>query len=147
MYDQLNHILVSDNHLPDSIILINTSDWQGQVRKTYTILKCLLLQSDMTLKSVSSFSSSAPLSVSFRHAAKPPSTSGLHLHHGRHPSCIQHHRLPHTKIVSQPLCYKDLTKWGPTSLYQLYYVNCGNCKLFIYDYFLVATVTPRHPFQ
>uniref|UniRef100_A0AAQ6A6M5 Phosphofurin acidic cluster sorting protein 2 n=1 Tax=Amphiprion ocellaris TaxID=80972 RepID=A0AAQ6A6M5_AMPOC len=30
VYDQLNHILVSDNHLPDSIILINTSDWQGQ---------------------------------------------------------------------------------------------------------------------
>uniref|UniRef100_A0AAZ3QRW6 Phosphofurin acidic cluster sorting protein 2 n=1 Tax=Oncorhynchus tshawytscha TaxID=74940 RepID=A0AAZ3QRW6_ONCTS len=30
VYDQLNHILVSDHHLPDSIILINTSDWQGQ---------------------------------------------------------------------------------------------------------------------
>ncbi|TRY91375.1 hypothetical protein DNTS_008523 [Danionella cerebrum] len=30
VYDQLNHILVSDGHLPDSIILINTSDWQGQ---------------------------------------------------------------------------------------------------------------------
>lgn len=30
VYDQLNHILVSDNYLPDSIILINTSDWQGQ---------------------------------------------------------------------------------------------------------------------
>ncbi|XP_077945903.1 phosphofurin acidic cluster sorting protein 2 isoform X3 [Gasterosteus aculeatus] len=30
VYDQLNHILVSDNHLPDSIILVNTSDWQGQ---------------------------------------------------------------------------------------------------------------------
>ncbi|XP_042292773.1 phosphofurin acidic cluster sorting protein 2 isoform X2 [Thunnus albacares] len=30
VYDQLNHILISDNQLPDSIILINTSDWQGQ---------------------------------------------------------------------------------------------------------------------
>ncbi|MBN3305081.1 PACS2 protein, partial [Amia calva] len=30
VYDQLNHILVSDDQLPDSIILINTSDWQGQ---------------------------------------------------------------------------------------------------------------------
>uniref|UniRef100_A0A6Q2YEJ4 Phosphofurin acidic cluster sorting protein 1/2 C-terminal domain-containing protein n=1 Tax=Esox lucius TaxID=8010 RepID=A0A6Q2YEJ4_ESOLU len=29
VYDQLNHILVSDDHLPESIILINTSDWQG----------------------------------------------------------------------------------------------------------------------
>ncbi|XP_006632743.1 phosphofurin acidic cluster sorting protein 2 isoform X4 [Lepisosteus oculatus] len=30
VYDQLNHILVSDDQLPDNIILINTSDWQGQ---------------------------------------------------------------------------------------------------------------------
>lgn len=36
VYDQLNHILVSDNQLPDSIILINTSDWQGQVRHDRT---------------------------------------------------------------------------------------------------------------
>ncbi|XP_071374506.1 phosphofurin acidic cluster sorting protein 2-like, partial [Centroberyx affinis] len=28
--DQLNHILFSDDLLPDSIILINTTDWQGQ---------------------------------------------------------------------------------------------------------------------
>lgn len=31
MYDQLNHILISDDRLPESIILVNTSDWQGQV--------------------------------------------------------------------------------------------------------------------
>ncbi|RXM99187.1 Phosphofurin acidic cluster sorting protein 2 [Acipenser ruthenus] len=31
VYDQLNHILISDEQLPDSILLINTSDWQGQV--------------------------------------------------------------------------------------------------------------------
>lgn len=36
VYDQLNHILVSDNQLPDSIILINTSDWQGQVRNKHS---------------------------------------------------------------------------------------------------------------
>ncbi|XP_058511288.1 phosphofurin acidic cluster sorting protein 2 isoform X2 [Ochotona princeps] len=30
VYDQLNHILVSDDQLPESIILVNTSDWQGQ---------------------------------------------------------------------------------------------------------------------
>ncbi|MGH0128285.1 UNVERIFIED_CONTAM: hypothetical protein FKN15_027826 [Acipenser sinensis] len=30
VYDQLNHILISDEQLPDSILLINTSDWQGQ---------------------------------------------------------------------------------------------------------------------
>lgn len=30
VYDQLNHILTSDDHLPENIILINTSDWQGQ---------------------------------------------------------------------------------------------------------------------
>ncbi|XP_063053916.1 phosphofurin acidic cluster sorting protein 2-like [Engraulis encrasicolus] len=30
VYDQLNQILNSDEALPDSIILINTTDWQGQ---------------------------------------------------------------------------------------------------------------------
>ncbi|TRZ01124.1 hypothetical protein DNTS_007849, partial [Danionella cerebrum] len=30
VYDQLNQILNSDEHLPESIILINTIDWQGQ---------------------------------------------------------------------------------------------------------------------
>uniref|UniRef100_A0A670IE64 Phosphofurin acidic cluster sorting protein 2 n=1 Tax=Podarcis muralis TaxID=64176 RepID=A0A670IE64_PODMU len=30
VYDQLNHILISDDQLPENIILINTSDWQGQ---------------------------------------------------------------------------------------------------------------------
>ncbi|XP_062908702.1 phosphofurin acidic cluster sorting protein 2 isoform X10 [Mobula hypostoma] len=30
VYDQLNHILISDEQLPENIILINTSDWQGQ---------------------------------------------------------------------------------------------------------------------
>ncbi|XP_051880113.1 phosphofurin acidic cluster sorting protein 1-like isoform X2 [Pristis pectinata] len=30
VYDQLNQILVSDEHLPESIILVNTTDWQGQ---------------------------------------------------------------------------------------------------------------------
>uniref|UniRef100_A0AAZ1XZ31 Phosphofurin acidic cluster sorting protein 1 n=1 Tax=Oreochromis aureus TaxID=47969 RepID=A0AAZ1XZ31_OREAU len=28
--DQLNHILFSDDQIPDSIVLINTTDWQGQ---------------------------------------------------------------------------------------------------------------------
>ncbi|XP_036402954.1 phosphofurin acidic cluster sorting protein 2-like isoform X1 [Megalops cyprinoides] len=30
VYDQLNQILISDERLPESIILINTTDWQGQ---------------------------------------------------------------------------------------------------------------------
>ncbi|XP_037359998.1 phosphofurin acidic cluster sorting protein 2 isoform X2 [Talpa occidentalis] len=30
VYDQLNHILVSDDRLPENVILVNTSDWQGQ---------------------------------------------------------------------------------------------------------------------
>ncbi|XP_064421083.1 phosphofurin acidic cluster sorting protein 2 [Latimeria chalumnae] len=30
VYDQLNHIVISDEHFPENIILINTSDWQGQ---------------------------------------------------------------------------------------------------------------------
>ncbi|RXM33670.1 Phosphofurin acidic cluster sorting protein 1 [Acipenser ruthenus] len=31
VYDQLNQILISDEQLPESIILINTTDWQGQI--------------------------------------------------------------------------------------------------------------------
>ncbi|KAJ3610545.1 hypothetical protein NHX12_022637 [Muraenolepis orangiensis] len=31
VYDQLNQILLSDERLPESIILINTMEWQGQV--------------------------------------------------------------------------------------------------------------------
>lgn len=31
VYDQLNQILISDERLPENIILINTLDWQGQV--------------------------------------------------------------------------------------------------------------------
>lgn len=31
VYDQLNQILISDERLPESIILINTVEWQGQV--------------------------------------------------------------------------------------------------------------------
>uniref|UniRef100_UPI00398E8FAC phosphofurin acidic cluster sorting protein 2-like n=1 Tax=Pristiophorus japonicus TaxID=55135 RepID=UPI00398E8FAC len=30
VYDQLNQILISDEQLPESIILVNTMDWQGQ---------------------------------------------------------------------------------------------------------------------
>uniref|UniRef100_A0A1A8RB41 Phosphofurin acidic cluster sorting protein 2 n=1 Tax=Nothobranchius rachovii TaxID=451742 RepID=A0A1A8RB41_9TELE len=30
VYDQLNQILISDERLPESIILINTTEWQGQ---------------------------------------------------------------------------------------------------------------------
>ncbi|XP_072356474.1 phosphofurin acidic cluster sorting protein 1-like isoform X3 [Scyliorhinus torazame] len=30
VYDQLNQILISDDQLPESIILVNTMDWQGQ---------------------------------------------------------------------------------------------------------------------
>lgn len=38
VYDQLNQILVSDMTLPDSLVLINSSDWQGQVvTKSYSL--------------------------------------------------------------------------------------------------------------
>uniref|UniRef100_A0A8C9XMG6 Phosphofurin acidic cluster sorting protein 1 n=1 Tax=Sander lucioperca TaxID=283035 RepID=A0A8C9XMG6_SANLU len=30
VYDQLNHILLSDSALPESLILVNATDWQGQ---------------------------------------------------------------------------------------------------------------------
>ncbi|KAJ7996331.1 hypothetical protein DPEC_G00235980 [Dallia pectoralis] len=34
VYDQLNQIFSSDTTLPDSLVLVNTSDWQGQVINT-----------------------------------------------------------------------------------------------------------------
>uniref|UniRef100_A0A8C4HAN6 Phosphofurin acidic cluster sorting protein 1 n=1 Tax=Dicentrarchus labrax TaxID=13489 RepID=A0A8C4HAN6_DICLA len=39
VYDQLNQILLSDSALPESLILVNGTDWQGQVR-----LKSVCLQ-------------------------------------------------------------------------------------------------------
>lgn len=102
-----------------------------------------------------------PLSVSFRYAAKPPSTSGLHLHHGRHPSCVQHHRLPHTEIVSLPLtrCLfpdqifsdKQFSMWTVYCMKSCSSVpNVKLCKLLLLYVLLfsllVATVTPRPPF-
>ncbi|XP_011939599.1 PREDICTED: phosphofurin acidic cluster sorting protein 2 isoform X7 [Cercocebus atys] len=39
VYDQLNHILISDDQLPENIILVNTSDWQGQVEFLSDVLQ------------------------------------------------------------------------------------------------------------
>ncbi|KAG7230073.1 hypothetical protein INR49_009793 [Caranx melampygus] len=40
VYDQLNQILISDERLPESIILINTMEWQGQPK--FSLLLCFL---------------------------------------------------------------------------------------------------------
>lgn len=48
VYDQLNQILVSDEQLPESIILVNITEWQGQVKsselgqESLGATKCLL---------------------------------------------------------------------------------------------------------
>ncbi|XP_068109470.1 phosphofurin acidic cluster sorting protein 2 isoform X3 [Hyperolius riggenbachi] len=52
VYDQLNHILISDDHLPENIILVNTSDWQGQLlsdilQKQDLPLVCTCSQADI----------------------------------------------------------------------------------------------------
>lgn len=99
VYDQLNHILVSDNQLPDSIILINTSDWQGQVRNDHT--ECATAKVSSIYSHLFFTWVFSPLPVSLRHAAKPPPAGRLHLHHSWHPGRVQHHRLSHTEIVSQ----------------------------------------------
>uniref|UniRef100_A0A8D3DJ34 Phosphofurin acidic cluster sorting protein 1-like n=1 Tax=Scophthalmus maximus TaxID=52904 RepID=A0A8D3DJ34_SCOMX len=41
--DQLNQFLFSDHQLPDSIVLINTTDWQGQVCLSVCLPVCLSL--------------------------------------------------------------------------------------------------------
>lgn len=53
MYDQLNHILISDDQLPENIILVNTSDWQGQVRSIAVCPSAVKLRLHMTLKNTS----------------------------------------------------------------------------------------------
>uniref|UniRef100_A0A8C2F6X6 Phosphofurin acidic cluster sorting protein 1-like n=1 Tax=Cyprinus carpio TaxID=7962 RepID=A0A8C2F6X6_CYPCA len=40
MYDQLNQILISDERLPENIILINTVDWQGQLSSLCVTVSC-----------------------------------------------------------------------------------------------------------
>lgn len=49
MYDQLNQILLSDSALPESLILVNGSDWQGQVRAAAGGNPVICLHSDADL--------------------------------------------------------------------------------------------------
>lgn len=45
VYDQLNQILLSDSALPESLILVNGTEWQGQVKvSTTTIWICVSIQ-------------------------------------------------------------------------------------------------------
>lgn len=38
MYDQLNQVFSSDTALPDSLVLVNTSEWQGQVFSIHSFI-------------------------------------------------------------------------------------------------------------
>ena len=40
VYDQLNQILVSDEQLPESIVLVNVAEWQGQVSRRHGSWTC-----------------------------------------------------------------------------------------------------------
>lgn len=46
--DQLNHILFSDDQIPESIILINTTDWQGQVCQSSPFTLSTVVRSDVS---------------------------------------------------------------------------------------------------
>lgn len=52
VYDQLNQILISDERLPESIILINTMEWQGQVCVFYFVLNCFFIHNTVTCVSL-----------------------------------------------------------------------------------------------
>lgn len=94
MYDQLNHILISDDQLPENIILVNTADWQGQVglasswrgegwgRPRPTVCPC------------------PPVSLGCPAAAH--AARGVHVLCGGRAGGLQHHRLADTEIVSPP---------------------------------------------
>lgn len=51
VYDQLNQILISDERLPESIILINTTEWQGQVclSSIHAMDRLIVLKFDITV--------------------------------------------------------------------------------------------------
>ncbi|XP_060134067.1 phosphofurin acidic cluster sorting protein 2 isoform X9 [Zootoca vivipara] len=66
VYDQLNHILISDDQLPENIILINTSDWQGQIS-----CKSMPFQSSAHALLQISRQLSAPLSLEYRDSCHP----------------------------------------------------------------------------
>nr|XP_028593943.1 phosphofurin acidic cluster sorting protein 2 isoform X4 [Podarcis muralis] len=66
VYDQLNHILISDDQLPENIILINTSDWQGQIS-----CKSMAFQSSARAPLQISRQLSAPLSLEYRDSCHP----------------------------------------------------------------------------
>lgn len=55
MYDQLNHILISDDQLPENIILVNTSDWQGQVRGIAVCPVCCEIKASYDLEEQQSY--------------------------------------------------------------------------------------------
>lgn len=65
MYDQLNHILISDDQLPENIILVNTSDWQGQVRGIAVCPSAVKLRLHMTLNNTSHAGGEGMLMISF----------------------------------------------------------------------------------
>lgn len=65
MYDQLNHILISDDQLPENIILVNTSDWQGQVRGIAVCPSAVKLRLHMTLNNTSHAGREGMLMISF----------------------------------------------------------------------------------
>lgn len=134
MYDQLNQILISDERLPESIILINTVEWQGQVwvfRRTapFTPLPSPVLASSRPLGFISDRDVgvnrclSRPSTVCGRLAPRPGPAHCVHLLRCRRSSRFQHYRDAHPEIVSrriQSLCLFNLM--------HVYGMGAGECQ-------------------
>ena len=112
VYDQLNHILISDDQLPENIILVNTSDWQGQVERGRAAragwggegAMCPLWgpgQPCPLWTRAGHMDEVHPRPpVPLRRAAAAHAPRGLHLLRGRRPGGLQHHRVSDSEIVS-----------------------------------------------
>lgn len=98
VYDQLNQILISDERLPESIILINTMEWQGQVCVFDFVLICFFIHHTITCVSLQIHSTNllSMQELAMLHAFPEEAGEG--------PLCApQRHVFPH--FLSSPTLY------------------------------------------
>lgn len=135
VYDQLNQILISDERLPENIILINTMEWQGQV--------CVFLY--MTLQShwrssfhiYSTHAASHAASISWHYCKKPviEKEDSLECIHVAWCSCFLSNPAPCISISSSSpshVCFCAVCSWvapwtGPAHCVHLLCCRCSGC--------------------
>ena len=102
MYDQLNQILLSDSALPESLILVNGTDWQGQVRLCVCVCVCVCVCMLVCVCWCFSLNIYTLCVFAVRCRAAPGAevSGGLHVFGGRNPGGAVRRAHPHPEIVS-----------------------------------------------